>query len=531
MREAISRGLLHEDSDDYAAFRARYRADPVGFAENCVRWRDGETLADYQREALAKLVEHHRVSLRAPHGVGKSAVSAITVLWFVLTRDGEDWKVATTASAWRQLTRYLWPEIHKWARRLDWGQIGRHAFDERRELLTLSLTLATGQAFAMASNNAALLEGAHADQLLYLFDEAKAIPAATFDAAEGAFSGAGDDTPREAFALATSTPGAPSGRFYDIQRRAPGTENWWVRHITLDEGIAAGRLSRGWADQMKRLWGEGSALYQNRVLGEFAAGDEDGVIPLAWLEAAQDRWRELRDAGKLDLDELPPCTAVALDVADGGPDRSILVVRHDNIVAEARDVSEASAGETMALAGKVKGVVDARGGLAVVDGIGVGAGVVSRLREQKVKVLSFNSSAAAKDTQGRPLRDSSGEMTFVNLRAAAWWRLRELLHPETGDDIAICADETKTSDGQSTVADRILGDLTAPRWRVDSAGRIGVEAKDDLRKPDRLGRSPDYGDDVVMVMWPKAGHASSRKPNESEPRRRPETAGIRDVAW
>ena len=77
MREAISRGLLHEDTDRYAEFRALYRNDPVGFAENCVLWRDGG-LADYQREALAKLVRHYRVSLRAPHGVGKSAVSAIT---------------------------------------------------------------------------------------------------------------------------------------------------------------------------------------------------------------------------------------------------------------------------------------------------------------------------------------------------------------------------------------------------------------------------------------------------------------------
>lgn len=530
MRQAISQGLLHEDSDKFAEFRAKYRRDPLGFAENCVRWRDGG-LADYQREALAKLIEHQRVSLRAPHGVGKSAVSAITVLWFVLTRDGEDWKVATTASAWRQLTRYLWPEIHKWARRLDWGQIGRHAFDERRELLTLSLTLTTGQAFAMASNNAALLEGAHADQLLYLFDEAKAIPAATFDAAEGAFSGAGDDTPREAFALATSTPGMPSGRFYDIQRRAPGTENWWVRHITLDEGIAAGRISRAWADQMKRLWGEGSALYQNRVLGEFAAGDEDGVIPLAWLEAAQERWRDLRDAGLLELDKLPPCTAVALDVADGGPDRSTLGIRHEHIVPEVRDISEESAGETMALAGKVKGVIDARGGVAVVDSIGVGAGTVSRLREQKVKVVAFNSSAAAKDARGKPVRDSSGEMTFVNLRAAAWWRARELLHPETGEDLAICADDTKTSDGQSTVADRILGDLTAPKWRVDSAGRIVIESKEDLRKPERLGRSPDFGDNVVMVLWPKAGHSPAQDTTPPKPEHRTETAGIMTESW
>ena len=45
---------------------------------------------------------------------------------------------------------------------------------------------------------------------MFVFDEAKAIPAGTFDACEGAFSGAGEGG-GEAFALALSTPGQPAG--------------------------------------------------------------------------------------------------------------------------------------------------------------------------------------------------------------------------------------------------------------------------------------------------------------------------------
>ena len=37
-------------------------------------------------------------------------------------------------------------------------------------------------------------------------------------------------------------------------------------------------------------------VYQNRVEGEFAASDEDGVIPLAWVELANARWLELNDS-------------------------------------------------------------------------------------------------------------------------------------------------------------------------------------------------------------------------------------------
>ena len=44
---------------------------------------------------------------------GKTTIAAWLILWFAPTRDGnpkyEDWKIPTTASAWRQLTKFLWP--------------------------------------------------------------------------------------------------------------------------------------------------------------------------------------------------------------------------------------------------------------------------------------------------------------------------------------------------------------------------------------------------------------------------------------
>jgi hypothetical protein len=73
------------------------------------------------------------LAVRGPHGLGKTTVNAIAVLWFALTRDaaGIDWKAATTAGAWRQLEYYLWPEIHKWARRLRWDVLNRPPLNDR----------------------------------------------------------------------------------------------------------------------------------------------------------------------------------------------------------------------------------------------------------------------------------------------------------------------------------------------------------------------------------------------------------------
>ena len=100
------------------------------------------------------------MAVRGPHGLGKTALAAIGVLWFATTRDiaGVDWKVPTTASAWRQLQKFLWPEIHKWARRIDWNKVGRDPFG-RDELLKLSLNLRTGEAFALASDEPSRARG------------------------------------------------------------------------------------------------------------------------------------------------------------------------------------------------------------------------------------------------------------------------------------------------------------------------------------------------------------------------------------
>ena len=458
--------------------RHRYYNDPVGFAERCVRWPAGQHLTKYQREVLGTVPKRRKVSVRGPHGLGKTTTAALLVLWFAVTREtsGVDWKVPTTAGAWRQLEHFLWPEIVKWARRVDWDAVGCAPWNERTELLSLNIKLRHGQSFAAASDNAALIEGAHADSILYVFDESKSIMPAIFDAAEGAFSGVGEGSTLEAFALAMSTPGEPVGRFFDIHARKPGFEDWWTRHVTTDEAIKAGRISRDWVDQRRKQWGADSALFANRVLGEFHSSDSDGVIPLEWVEAANLRWTEWVDAGR---PPMPGARTVGVDVARSGADQTVMAVLDGTVLTGLRRTSRE---DTMQTTGRVQGIVSATPGrVPVVDVIGVGGGVVDRLREMKITVVAFNASEAT------DLKDRSKELGFVNKRAAAWWRLRELLDPAYGAELALPPD------------DPLTGDLTAPHWAVHSGGRIQIESKDEIRK--RLGRSPDSGDAVVQAVW------------------------------
>lgn len=110
----------------------------------------------------------------------------------------------------------------------------------------------------------------------------------------------------------------------------------------------------------------------------------------------------------------------------------------------------------------------------VVDEVGIGSGVVDRLREvyRGLKVHAFNG--------GRAARKKS---RFFNARAELYWTLRKLL--EEGK-VGIPRD------------DRLWDELTATRWKPSSTGTIQIEAKDALRS--RLGRSPDHADAVSMAF-------------------------------
>ena len=423
-------------------------------------------IAPYQKEGLERLVEHHRVSMRGPHGLGKTAMAAWAVLWFLATRP-MDTKVPTTASAWRQLEKFLWPEIRKWYKRADWEKWADYG-GAIPEMLTLSLKSADGEAFALASDNAELIEGAHARNLLYIFDESKAIPVETWDAAEGAFSTDEGDL----FWLAISTPGNRGGRFYEIHRRAPGLEDWWVKHVTLAEAIAAGRVSRSWADSRAKQWGTESPVYQARVLGEFPSQEPDALISLTWVEAA--RLQELsisyedEDGKKQEYEKIG-----GLDVAWTGADDSALFIRQGPVVLEGEWWHGHDLMQTTGKAKRKKVHTN-------VDVIGIGAGVYDRLRElghpcSKVNVAS------------RKVRDPEN---FYNKRIEEYWSLRDRFQNGEIDLSRLSQD----------VYDRLSGELTSMKYAPRSDGKLQLESKDKMKK--RLGRSPDFADALMLAFAP-----------------------------
>lgn len=465
----------------------RYFSDPVAFAHDCYSWPKGQSLATYQAEIMEKLVSERRVCARGPRGYGKSAGFGIVIPWFGITRElaATPWKIVSTAGGWSQLRDFLWPEVHLWVSRIRWDVLGIEPWRRDRELLTLGIQLRHGSALAANPKVSARIEGGHASQFLYVFDEAKLIPSTTWDSAEGSAASATGD--REIRWLAQSSGGDADGRFFDISTGK--VKRWWTRHVTKDEAVAAGRMNPEWAEQMLELWGEASAPYQNHVLGNFAStGGANSVIRLSDVERAFDRWREWDAAGR--PGEYPQ-TALGVDVGSGNLDRdpAIIASRSGNVITGIEVFRFTEKFPEMQLAGHVKARLG-RGGTAKIDGIGQGSGVISRCRELDLSVEAFIASGASE------ARDKSGLYGFVNKRAEAWWKFREAL-ADPDSEIALPPDPI------------LLGELVAPTWWTTSASRIQVESKDEIaarlrklesRKAVNEGGSTNRADGVIQAF-------------------------------
>ena len=234
-------------------------------------------------------------------------------------------------------------------------------------------------------------------------------------------------------------------------------------------------------------------LRSQMLNGDFAAGMEDDpwqVIPTAWVEAAQARWKK--------PDVLPPMDAVGVDVARGGKDSTVIARRHGWWF----DEPLTEQGEGTNTGPKVAGmVISATRDEAPqhIDVIGIGASPYDFLVEAKQQAVGVNVSEASLGT------DKSGRLRFINLRSELWWRMRELLDPDANNGVALPPDP------------RLLADLCAPKWKLSGA-RIQVESREDIVK--RIGRSPDFASAYILAIieTPKrSAFKSTGVPREYDP--------------
>lgn len=519
---------LQRLADRLEASGIKYEGDPVRWVQDRLR----EFIWSKQREIIESVRDNRYTAVQACHGVGKSFIAARTVAWWLTVHDPDDVYVVSTAPTARQVEAILWREIKRAHKR---GDLPGRITQGNQPLWKVD-----GQEIGMgrkpADHDAHGFQGIHAKRVLVVVDEACGVPKLLWDAIDAL---ATNELSR---VLAIGNPDDPGTHFRQICQPGSGwsvfridalrSPNMCREEIDKLDAVEPGLSQRMyevlesagvplstehvpddvrpmlvsplWVVERARRWGTSSALWTSKVRGLFPDSSSEGVIPLGWVERAMDRWREWQDAG---APELPGHTVVACDVARYGDDMTAMVKRQGDAVYTVhrfsgldtmetanillrRDPRLDMHGRTPQLAG-----LDVPGLHFVIDVIGVGSGVVDRMRHEMAElrlprtpiVEGFNAS----EQHGR--LDVNGEFGFFNNRSAAWWNLRQLLDPSRpgGARIMLPDDE------------ELKADLCAPKWKLAESGqppKIKVEPKDDIRL--RLGRSPDVGDAVVMSYWP-----------------------------
>lgn len=393
-----------------------------------------------------------RITVRAGHGVGKTALEAWLVLWFLLFR--RPCKIPITANSQDQLRDVVWAEISLWHRKLP--AVLRDMIEVTSERVTIKAD--PEGAFAVARTarpeKPEALQGFHSDNLFFLIEEASGIEDIIFETAGGALTG-------DALVVMCGNPTRSSGYFYRSFHESRAS--WSCYHVPCS---ASSRVSPGYAAEMALQYGETSNVYRVRVQGEFPLSEDDAVIPLGMIEPAIGR----------DVQPVDVSVVWGLDVARFGDDSTALCKRRGNVLLE--PIKEWRKLDLMQTVGRVfreyLETPEAQRPTSInVDVIGLGAGVADRLRELGAPARGVNVGEAA----------AIDERRFMRLRDELWFRVRDWFDAR---DVTIPQD------------DALVAELVAPKYKIESSGKLKVESKDDMKK--RGVRSPNKADSLCLTF-------------------------------
>ena len=419
----------------------------------------GFRIEDWQKRFLKAVARgERRISVRAGHGVGKSAACAWALIWFMFTRFPQ--KSVLTAPTEKQLFDALFAEIKRWVNELPQFMRDQVTILSDRIELKASPENSFMSARTSSKERPEAMAGVHSDHVLLVVDEASGIEEVVFEAAVGSMSSFNATT------ILISNPTRNSGLFFESHHRL--SHRWFRMHVSC---IGSRLVDPDFIQQVIDQYGEGSPRYQVRVLGDFPTREEDVLIPAELVDAAMNR--------DVVLDTAEPLL-FGLDVARFGDDRTVLVKRQGNVVLEYRVWTNQ---DLMATTGWV--VHEAQNdnpAEIMVDSIGIGSGVADRLREQGFNVRDVNVAEM-----------SALDPTMAKLRDELWWTTKNWLSKR------MC---------KLPKSEELRGELVGPTYSFLSNGRLKVEAKADMKK--RGLRSPDIADALCLTFAGQAALVGGR---------------------
>lgn len=454
--------------DELLADLLVYENDPYGFTLYAFPWGEPGTALehfsgpeDWQkdiliriRDGLLTLDEAIRISIRSGHGIGKSAMVSILILWAMLK---EDTRGVVTANTERQLRTKTWAELGKWYNLY----IGRDLFRltatslfpaDKNKLFTWRIDMVP-----WSEHNTTAFQGLHnqGKRILIIFDEASEIPKVIWTTAQGALS----DANTQIIWFAAGNPTEPSGEFFNIHQPGPfdpetgeSLNPWYCRAV---DSRSVSFSNKRELERQIRADPEGleSDIIKVRILGEFPkAGFIAFISRAAVLESMSP------DREPVSPDDEP--VILGVDVARYGKAHSVVFPRKGRD-ARSRPRLKVQGHDTMQVVDLVlQAMALYKTNLVAVDGGGVGGGVIDRLRQLGYTVFEVQFGSSATPHLASTNREKA---RYFNKRAEIWGSVRDWLHGGALPD-----------DPQ------LLEALCAPKQKIQSEDVIQLEPKEAL---------------------------------------------------
>jgi hypothetical protein len=261
-------------------------------------------------------------------------------------------------------------------------------------------------------------------------------------------------TDRQGYSIFIGTPKGIN-LFYDLFQLALRDDKWFagVYPVTDTDVLSADEIAEAKASMSE-------AQYRQEFLCDFTASSEDIFIPLDLISESKNRTPEFKEYSYQPV-------VMGVDVARFGDDMSVVYLRQGVL---SHKIYRWHGLDLMSLADSVASIIStSKPKTTFVDGVGVGAGVVDRLRQLGYDVVDVNAGGSA---QG----------PYVNKRAEMWGRMRDWM--KTG--------------GQILDDNQLITDLSGVRYSYDVHDRLQLEKKVDMKK--RGLSSPDAADALALTF-------------------------------
>ena len=457
-----------------------WRGSPLLFATEAL----GVVPSEQQAQALSSFLSSKRHTIRSGHGTGKDAFASWIILWFLSCFTYP--KIMCTAPTARQLSDILWAELSKWLRKsilADEFVIQSDKIFHKDAPKEWWARAVTASVKASAEDQAETLAGLHAENMLFVCDEASGIPDPVYIPLEGAM------TQENNRVLLIGNMTRNTGYFYDTHYD-PTQKGLWKRHHW--DSRKSSNVSQEMIDYFAAKYGEDSNTFRIRVKGEPPLSDELSLIPLHWAQQCIDNPIPEHE------DDI---RVIGVDVARYGVDSSIILPRVGNVIKPWDEYKELN---TITLAALVKEEFLTFGADRVgVDEVGVGGPVLDwlKLNGLQREAIGVNVATASFNPKCHRLRDD------------LWWRVREK-----------CMN-AQFSFPSGAIGQTLCDELSCIRFDdgEDTKGLIKVESKRAMKI--RNVASPNIADALCVSEYfftPMAGRVSdrgqTRPPTRSKPR-------------